>query len=177
MDAKRRAFPWAGFWRDLAGVFGSKVGVKDCQQWTDTNFNMDIPQLTRFLFYTPDLGTIQTFYTILGIKWIYGRELVFSETGLPEGPHSKASHERGLPDLWGDFGDLEFVFFLDRSLSLHPYAGLAFRVDVEDPSVIVTHLKAAGLFVPASARGNPPLVEILDPDGRHIILSLRGLAW
>jgi hypothetical protein len=139
---------------------------------------MSSPKLERILFFTSDLSRTQKFYTALGVKWIYGKQLVIADSGLPEGEHSKATSERGLPDLWGDCGDIEFVFFLRKDLIRSDSTlRLAFRLDVDDPSAISKHLKAEGLFVPATPIGNPPLIEILDPDGRHIILSPMGLSW
>jgi hypothetical protein len=102
-----------------------------------------------------------------------GQEVEIGKTGLPQ--HAELSREfAGLAELYGDFGNTEFMFFRDAALASSEGKGgaitLFYYEDDESVASVLAKLRELGLFVPA-----PPFDEkfhriICDPDGRRIEL-------
>src|ERR1041385_4161033 len=83
---------------------------------------MSTTKLNQIAFYTPDLDKVQDFYTVIGVKWVGDTKEKIGKTGLPESvERSEKFREGGIktafPDLIGDLGNIEVVFFLDKSLN------------------------------------------------------------
>jgi hypothetical protein len=136
-----------------------------------------MPQLTAIACFSSDLGKVQKFYSAIGISWLGGEEEI-GLTGLPVSvercpkPYGGPGVEgAGLPDLWGDLGDVEFWFYLLKSpdlLDKLPNTMLSIKVD--DPNLVIARLKEIGMYRPyPDDPWRSPWV-VIDPDGRHIRL-------
>ncbi len=133
---------------------------------------MDRPQIARLVLRTRDLAKTQEFYTAIGIAWLGGGPEVIGKSGLPLSvercppPYGGVPglQTAGLPDLQGDFGEVELWFYLDPSLTVIesiPHVQIGFAV--EEPERVLGTLKSLGFRVMANS-------TVVDPDGRHVDL-------
>jgi hypothetical protein len=143
-----------------------------------------LPTVSTIMLFTRDLGKVQEFYSALGISWLGGGEEPIGESGLPVstekcpppyggGPGIETA---GLPDLWGDFGEVEFWFYLHKSLHAAADAPhVRIGIKVEDPEKVVENLKAIGLYSPDLRGPMGSKYLLIDPDGRNIhLLGICG---
>jgi len=139
---------------------------------------MDAAKLSRLILYTRDLTKTQTFYSILGIQWLGGSgPEEIGHSGLPISVEKSKRWSRGgvitgFPDLIGDLGHIEIGFILDKNFRPNSIEkSYVLQIDVGNPSGVADQLLTAGLFIDAAQLCRTPLVGVLDPDGRQIILS------
>ena len=131
------------------------------------------PTEIKFLLYTRDLVRTRRFYSAIGMNWGREEESSLNESGLPkyiaEFPELAA-----VPHLWGDLGNNEFMFFVDKNTA-RPKAkpDAVLMVYFDDEAVIAKILetiKSLGLFVPGPGFDPRFRKLIQDPDERQIEL-------
>lgn len=122
----------------------------------------------KLVLHTSNLAKVQVFYSAVGIKWVEGYERKIEDTFRPDGP----AGEMGLPFLWGDFENLELVFYFRESgtTTLLPNTEIVICFpDVGQAARVMELLRNAGVFLPA-----PDFDEftpvVVDPDGRRVLL-------
>lgn len=123
----------------------------------------------KLVLHTSNLAKVQAFYSALGIKWVKGYEGIIEETFRPGGP----AGEMGLPFLWGDFENLELVFYFRESASTPHFPNTEIVIcfpDVGQAAHVIELLRNAGIFLPAPDFGEFTPV-VIDPDGRLVRLS------
>jgi hypothetical protein len=123
----------------------------------------------KLVLHTSNLARAQTFYSTLGIMWVGGTEGQFDTSFRPE----QAADVMGLPFLWGEFENIEFIFYFRESSAANEFSNTELCIryaSVGDSSRILKLLKELNLFVPA-----PGFSEfnrmIIDPDGRYVVLA------
>lgn len=127
----------------------------------------------KFVLYVRDLRKTQAFYSVLGVQWLEGREVEIGKSGLPLSEEEYPSPQ-GLPHLWGHWGTVEVLFYLNKDLiapsiimDVVTHVNLN---EMDSVSIIVTKLKELDLYVPSSGFDEFAGGILLDPDGRQINL-------
>jgi len=109
------------------------------------------------------------FYSIIGIKWLGGEDLV--------GEIQESEDEMGLPDLLGEFGNIEISFYIDRSIEAQDRSSLVLVFYVDSFKIlesIISKLIKENLYVKVESR--KPFCEetLLDPDGHRIAICVAS---
>lgn len=126
---------------------------------------------SRLLLNTRSLKRSFAFYSALGITWLAGED---SSHDIPDVEEA----EMGLPNLWGQMGDLELMFYSVPDMRPATDVSATLLISYEDDAEIVATLKKlekAGLLTKHADFDRNTQRKLFDPDGRLIELIGPGL--
>jgi predicted lactoylglutathione lyase len=127
----------------------------------------------KLVFYVSNLRASQSFYSAIGIEWLGGQEVEIGKSGLPI-IEEEGSNSQGLPSLWGDFENVEILFYLKKTANVEqPSKDVLISVYFEEldaVSLVVQKLEKIGLFSPTPGFNKVSGGIVLDPDGHQICL-------
>jgi hypothetical protein len=121
---------------------------------------------SRLLLNTRSLKRSFAFYSALGITWLAGEDRAQDIPDVEEA-------EMGLPNLWGQMGDLELMFYSAPNASPATGAAATLLVSYQDDAEILAvleKLNAVGLLAKHSDFDGQTQRKLFDPDGRLVEL-------
>ena len=128
----------------------------------------------KLVLKTKDVAKSWSFYSAIGIKWLGGEDQIADPTAFQD-----EANPMGLPELWGNLGGVELVFFLDETDAINEKSSAIFRISVDDVTMvtrIVDKLESMKLFDPDPEFDKEyNRILILDPDGRRVELCGASL--